>query len=1415
MGIAVLGPLQVDGQGTGLSPRDRVVLSALVVRAGGPISTEALADALWGEELPASWAKVLQGCVVRLRKRLGSAAIESAANGYRLALTDDELDVRVFERLLERSRDALAGGDAGRASYLAQESLDLWRGPALPDLEEWSPAQVETARLHGLRMDAEEVLVEAGIDAGRAREVVDRARALTAQAPYRERRWALLARALHQSGREPEALGALRRARTMLVEEFGLDPGPELAELEAMLLRQDPALLSSAPSPEASPTCPYRGLLPYGAADADTFFGREDDIAACLRRLRDTRVLTVVGPSGVGKSSLVRAGVMASLERSGTSVLFTTPGPHPLDSLSGLKPRGRQTLVVDQTEEAVTLCADHGERRRYFEALALHVGAGGALVLALRADHLGDLAPYPEIARVVEDGLYLLGPLGEAGLRSAIEGPAHRAGLRLEPGLVDLLVRDVEGEPAALPLLSHVLRETWERREGPTLTVAGYRATGGIRQAVAQSAESLYDGMGVADRTHLRALMLRLVMATEDGDPVRARLPRAKIAADVDRSGLVEQLVAARLVAVDGDTVQIAHEALVRVWPRLRGWLDDDVDGQRLLRHVAGAADAWDALGRPDSELYRGMRLSRTLEWCDRTAPDLDATETAFLDASTAHARAEQRAAATRQARERRSRRRLRSAVAGVALFVVVALVAGIFAIRNAHQAGQDRRDRDAAALLAEARRAGAAAPTQDDPTTALLLGVATLQVDSSPEQWENLAATLTRVGPLRRVQETADESYALAASGDGALVAVSLVHAGVQLFDATTMEQLPFDDDGSTSVIDITPDGRLMAVAVNQWTGGPEPRIVPQPVRFYDLPSGRLSSSQPGGWPEGAFAEGTLSFSRDGRRMVVDVNRYVDGENLSAYVMVWDVAHPARPIFRANLPDGPRAALSADGRRVYTALTDQVLREYDVDSGRLLRQVRLASISPTIDGSGDLELSPDGTTLAQGSGNRIILVDTASLRPRAVLTGHTGPVGLMRFSHDGALLLSGSDTRDAILWDVATSARLRTLSAHRDQVWGVGFAPDDRSAYTATDYQLLTWDVTGRGGFLSEGTLRQQAGRLGDSIAAPDGRTLLRFENEHMWFADSRTGPTSVKSPTHGRVEHAAWSPDAHWLVTTEPGSLSLWDARTGRKVATRPYSSGAAPLVAFSHDGDRIHVDDRLGRLETVDRASLQPLAPPIDFESQVVSLLPDPVDQTVLATLDNGTLARFDPAAGTVRYSDPGQLPIGDGQVAALSPDGSLIATVHPDRTLQLLDAHTFEWLGEPSQRHWAYNGSEWGFNLAFSPDGSQFASMEPDRIGLWDGHTGAYLASVPLQPLLARPGEASGLLAQGSSIAYLPDGSGLLLASADGRAWVVDTRLPSWTERACAIAGRNLTQAEWAQFFPSRSYHATCPQWPAGA
>ncbi len=1433
MGIAVLGPIRVDGQVNGLSPRDRVVLSALVVRAGEPTSTEALADALWGEAMPASWAKVVHGCVVRLRKRLGAAAIESGSSGYRLTLSDEELDHRLFERLLERGREALAGGDAERSSYLVREALDLWRGRVLVDLEEWEPGRVEAERLEGLRMDAEELRVEAETRAGHAQAVLEEARALVAKAPFRERRWALLARALHQAGRQAEALGALKRARAMLVDELGLDPGRELVELEQLLLRQDPSLAPPG-GREVSADCPYRGLLPYDAADADSFFGRDDDVGACLRRLRDSGVLAVIGPSGIGKSSLVRAGVVAALVRGGTPVLVTTPGAHPMDSIAGLKARGRQTLVVDQAEEAVTVCPDSAERERYFAALAAHVGAGGVLILSLRADHLGDLAPYPDIARVLEDGLYLLGPMSELDLRSAIEGPARRAGLRLEPGLVDLLIREVEGEPAALPMLSHVLRETWERREGPTLTVDGYRATGGFRFAVSQSAELLYDAMDESERSRLRSLLLRLVMPTEDGDPVRARVPRAKVAADDAHQRLVEQLVEARLVSIDGDTVQIAHEALVRVWPRLRGWLDDDVDGQRLFRHLAGAADAWDAMGRPDSELYRGTRLGRTLEWRARATPDLNATEDAFVAASVALSEAELRTAETRIARERSVNRRLRSALAGVGILLVIALVAGVIAVQTADRAQRDRDRAElasvraerasaraaAAADLADARRASAQAPLHEDVTTGLLLAVAALNIDATAQARENLGAALTRAGPLSGVRDIGEMSGApgtawlasLAASADGAWVAASWPNGqGVLLFDASTLAPVEFDDGGTSSLaVAFSPNGKQLAAAHNQWVPEGRPRV-DLPIRLYDLPGGARSERQLGGLPPASTVEYSLDFSRDGKRIAAAVRQWDRSSlewNPRGRAAVWDLAHPSQPLFSERVPDFATTALSPNGRLLYVLVPGgRPLRVYDVDSGRLIRStdnapLRGAGTQASAEIPGDrpanpLDVSPDGATLAVATGNQVLRFDAVTLEVRGpALRAHTADVSEVGYSHKGRLLVSAADDGTAIVWDAASGDLLHRFVG-RGGLRSAAFSADDRTVYTTGgDGAILAWDVRGASRLLTlgEDTSGMEEQDYLVSLPAPDGHTIARVGSGRLWFEDARTGRRTTRPVPTGDTNFI-WSPDARWLLSSGgDGFLKLWNASSGALAAKKVGYGPSDVLAAFSPESDKVYVRGSDSSLRTLDRASLRPMYDDVELGGSLTAIVPHP-DGSVIALMHDGRFLRVQPETKEILGSEPPGLLSPSDQLGALSPDGSLMATSDVNYNVRLLDLERHEWLGSDSQTRTG--------DLTYALDGSQFATLQRERIRLWNGRTGEYQASLPL------PSRTAHL-----SISYLPNSNGLLLAATDGRTWAVDTRTNRWVQRACTSAGRNLTQDEWEQFFPNRPYEVTCRQWPAG-
>ena len=291
----------------------------------------------------------------------------------------------------------------------------------------------------------------------------------------------------------------------------------------------------------------------------------------------------------------------------------------------------------------------------------------------------------------------------EEDLRAAIEGPARHAGLRLEPGLVDLLVREVDGEPGALPLLSHALRRTWELREGATLTVDGYRRSGGIRGAVAQSAESLYAALDDRQRTHLRDMFLRLVSPGDESEAVRTRVPRSKLALDAAHEQLIERLVDARLLSSDEGDVQLAHEALAREWPRLRGWLDEDVraNGSSATspRRRRPGGD-----GPPASELYRGVRLAGAVDWAGRSSLELTETEREFLTQSRAESERELRA-------QKRSNRRLRLSLAGVAVFLVAALVAGLLAVKSAREVGPPGpagRRRCAGGGLAPALRAGA-----------------------------------------------------------------------------------------------------------------------------------------------------------------------------------------------------------------------------------------------------------------------------------------------------------------------------------------------------------------------------------------------------------------------------------------------------------------------------------------------------------------------------------------------------------------------------------------------------------------------------------------------------------------------------------------------------------------------------------
>ncbi|MET0459643.1 MAG: BTAD domain-containing putative transcriptional regulator, partial [Ilumatobacteraceae bacterium] len=1251
------------------------MLAALALRPGEVVSAAKLADALWGEQPPPSWNKVVPGCVMRLRRVLGADTIETVADGYRLVVPGDEVDTRRFERLVGRAHELLTLGEPERAGHLAGEALGLWRGSPFGDLDGWDAGQIEAARLEELRLDTEELRLDAALRAGRFRDVLGEAQARVAEAPLRERRWAILATAQYQAGRQGEALRTLHRARTVLATELGVDPGPELVALEQAVLRQDPSLVARDASPEPTTTCPYPGLVSYDVGDADTFFGRDAEIIECLRRLATVGVLAVVGPSGSGKSSLVRAGVAAALARDGRKVVVVTPGAHPMDALSAVgDPRPAQVLVVDQCEQAVSLCTDTGERSRFFAALA-ELALRTPVVVAMRADRLSDAATQPGFARLVERGLHLLGPMAEPELRAAIEGPARQAGLLLEAGLVDLLVLEVEGEPGALPLLSHALRQTWERREDRVLTVDGYQASGGIRGAISHTAEEVYQRVPADRRAELRDLMLRLVGSSIDGEPVSTPVPRRSLATGLDHDDLVDLLVDARLVTSDDGVIELSHEALARAWPRLHGWLDDDADGQRIFRHLSGAADAWDSMGRPDTELYRGVRLRTTLEWQERTQPTLTATERDFLDDARRHTDAEAR-------REGRTRRRRRGLVAAVALLVVGAALAGLLAFRQAERA-------EVAGVTADARRAAALAGDADAVDQALLLALEAVDLQDSGETRAGLLTALLRSPALidSYYYDTGTprdrQNPVVAASPDGETL-IAGDGAVVAAHEADTLDVVyTFDAPMSQAVY--RPDGDQLAVSTHTFGSDARGDVVFDtiPVRLLNAATLEPEPAQLGGWPPGAVEARDLDYSADGRRLAANLCVQHDWSiwDFTCTATVWDLSAPEHPIQSIPIRRAWDVALSPDRGLLYVGSYAPALEVYDVATGALLRSIALTpdlAAGNTAALFAPLEISPDGTTIAVRDRNDVVLLDADTLTERARMTGHRAMVGVMQFSYDGTRLASGSDDGAIVVWDIATGSEVEQLLGHTESVRALAFGRHDDTLYSAaTDQRLLAWDLRGDRRFIPRlATFPDPDGPASDVLAvpAPDGETVAHFQTRSHFrdtlrfldLADGQLGEAIVR----GANEAWAWRPPGfEELATADDGGFVLvWNWRRGT-VRQRQVASAGVPSISYTPDGSEIVGLDGAASIYRVDADTLEPIGEPIPLEPDTAeagdeppvhpdtdSLTISPDGRTAFAALTAGTSAWVDLAEGRILHQDDLGL---EPARTALSPDGRRLA------------------------------------------------------------------------------------------------------------------------------------------------------------
>ena len=1311
MGVKMLGPIAIDGDSSGLAPRDRVVLAALAMCPREVVTPDRLADALWDEQPPSTWTKVVQGSISRIRKALGPDAVRTARQGYVLDLPDDAIDGLRFEQLVRRARELLTLNEPDRARYALTQALDLWYGPALADLEGWSPGEVAAEHWEELRRDAEELRVEAALASGAWREVLTEAGRLVADQPYRENRWALLARAQYQAGRQGEALATLQRARAVLAGELGLDPGPELEALEQSILQQDPGLLATSDATRARFVCPYRGLLAYDVNDAEQYFGRDGEVAVCRQVLTREHVVAVVGASGSGKSSLVRAGVAASLRHEGRTVTVMCPGSNPMAALEragGLRPRG--VLVVDQLEEVVTLCEDEAERSVFFDALAGHAATGVDLVLTLRADRLDALSGHPAFARTLERGLHLLGPMGEDDLRSAIEGPARQAGLLLEPGLVDLLVHEVSGEPGALPLLSHALAQTWELREGRTLTVEGYRASGGIQGAVARTAEQVFLSLDEPAQRATRALLLRLVLPVSSGAPTRARVPRRQVAAEASYEQIVELLVAARLITSDGETIELAHESLARAWPRLRGWLDADTEGQLMLRHLTTTADSWRGMGRPDSELYRGSRLARALEWGPSAAADLTQTERDFLDASEALARAEARSAADRLHAQRRSNRRLRALMVGTVAMLVVALVAGGLALREGRRA-------DTQAGLATVRELAAAsrAVRAEDPELAILLAL------------EATSPTLAGQQPARE--------------------AVEALHAAV----SSSRLDLVVDDAGGP--VAWSPDGQLFA------TEGPEDSGL---VEAFDATTGEPAVSFKGH----DIDVNDVAFGPDGQLATTGD----DGA-----VRVWDVRQETMLAEMTGSGEVWSPSFATQGRTRFAAIWPQerMIRVATVEPDGST-SVLEHPLPDGVDDLREARLSPDGTWMAAVAGGppKAVILEADTLEVRHRLDWDAAPTRALAVSPDGRWVAVGTSTGDIRLHDPGSGRRVHTAEAVPSGILALAWSADSRQLAVSTEKGDIHVHAVAPSGVRPTVQISTStSGGLFGLAFSPDGLRLLGGDigvtAARVW--DLSPGGNAEVRNVRGAYDAygVAFGPDGR-LFTVGPGaSVSVYDAGAEadqpglrlRPPASRGVGQGSRAL-AVSSDGRTVAIGgSSSGSLAwNVNRERLL-FATPAPGTDQGFRWGPSFSPNGQLAAvasdsridvygLDGGIEAQLD-ADEEFWFRDP-----------VFSPDGDVIAVLRsPSDRGQPYDWDVVWWDWRSDQ---VRTTPTWiGHNPEFSPDGTRLAiAAVGEATRVLDVATG--------EPVATLEGHASGVL----DVAYSPDGRRIATAGVDGMTIIWD-------------------------------------------